>query len=96
MLKKLSVKAKMGIAFTVVLIFMAVVAIEAITGLGKVVNNAKEVVSAKNFDQEMTQRELDHVSWVSALRHNIEHSIHANISTDPEKRTRMIPRNEGI
>lgn len=85
MLKTLSVKLKLSLALAVTILFLAIVALFSLTGLGEVVTNAQEVLNGKDISFEMTQKETDHLRWAHNVRHNLAHKNHVGVETDPRQ-----------
>lgn len=63
----LSIAKKLGIGFGTVLLLLSFAAFWAVNGLEGVLDGSDYVVHADNLKWELTQREVDHLNWVSKL-----------------------------
>jgi len=85
--KHLKLSIKFTIGFGIVLLLLLIVGWRAITGIGGIVDNAKEVIDGNALRAEMMQREVDHLNWaaqVSALLTN-EKVTRLDVQTDPHR-----------
>lgn len=67
MWKNLTVGMKITIGMGIILLLLLVVGTISFTGMGKTVDNAKEVIYGNELDALITQREVDHLNWVKSL-----------------------------
>jgi len=67
MFKNLTIGKKLALGFGAVVAALAVVVILSFTGVGGIVTNAEEVIYGNQLDAEMTQKEVDHLNWVSKV-----------------------------
>jgi len=78
---------KISLGFGVTLAILAVVALWSTLGVGAIVQNANTVIQGNRLQQEMTQREVDHLNWakkvMSALCGN--ELAELTVETDPHR-----------
>ena len=67
MFKNLTIGKKLALGFTVVLVVLGAVVVLSFTGIGGIVENAKEVIYGNKLDGIMTQKEVDHLNWVNKV-----------------------------
>lgn len=67
MWKNMTVGMKITCGMGLVLVLLFAVGYISFTGMGKTVDNAKEVIYGNELDALMTQKEVDHLNWVKAL-----------------------------
>ncbi len=61
--KDIKIAKKLGLGFGLVLLLLGGVSYIALTGLRGVVDDAKEVIGARQLDGDLAQREVDHLNW---------------------------------
>lgn len=85
--KNLKVGKKIGIGFGAVLLLLVAGGILSFTGVGGIVDNAKEVIYGNELDSMMAQKEVDHLNWVSKLNALLtdETVTQLDIQTDDHK-----------
>ena len=66
-MKKLTLGIKFALGFGLLIIMMGVVAFWSFTGIKGIVENANQVISGNKLRGEITQREVDHLNWVSQV-----------------------------
>lgn len=67
MFNRLTVGKKLIYGFTVVLIVLCIVVGLSVSGIGGIVEDAKETIYGNQLDAIMTQREVDHLNWVAKV-----------------------------
>lgn len=85
--KNFNLAIKFTIGFGVVLLLLAFVGFEAITGIGGIVDDAGQVIDGNKLRAEMVQKEVDHLNWaakVNALL-NDEKVTHLEVQVDHKK-----------
>lgn len=65
--KNFGLKKKLLIAFGFVILFLVIVAIWAISGIGNIVDDAEEVIEGNKLRTEINQRYIDHLLWANEL-----------------------------
>ncbi len=58
---------KIGGAMGVVLLILAIVALWATVGIGRIVANANEVIEGNKLKGELSEREVDHLNWANKV-----------------------------
>ncbi|MBU1707846.1 CZB domain-containing protein [bacterium] len=83
----LTIGKRIGAISVLVLAFLAIVVFWSYNGLGKVVDNASEVISGKQLDGLLAQLEVDHLNWViTASEVLVEQQAHElGVQTDHHK-----------
>ena len=61
----LTVGKRIGLGFGAVLAALVAVVAFSFTGVGGIVDNAKDVIYGNTLDAAMTQKEVDHLNWVN-------------------------------
>ena len=67
MFRKMTLGKKLACGFGVVLAALALIVVLSFIGVGGIVTNAKEVIYGNQLDAVMTQKEVDHLNWVSKV-----------------------------
>ncbi len=67
MFQNMTLSKKLACGFGVVLAALAVIVVLSFVGVGGIVTNAKKVVYGNQLDAVMTQKEVDHLNWVSQV-----------------------------
>ena len=65
--KNLTIGKKIAVGFGVVLVLLTAVGLLSYTGVGSIVNNAKQVIEGNKLDGMLAQKEVDHLNWVSKV-----------------------------
>ncbi|MFH2065608.1 MAG: methyl-accepting chemotaxis protein [Pseudomonadota bacterium] len=65
--KDLTIGKKIAVGFGVVLVLLGIVGILNYTGVGDIVNNAKQVNEGNKLDGMLAQKEVDHLNWMSKV-----------------------------
>ena len=60
-------RKKFTVGFGLVLVLLFIVAFWAISGIGGIVNNAKEVIDGNALNGLLAQREVDHLNWTGKV-----------------------------
>jgi methyl-accepting chemotaxis protein len=66
-MKKKSLKARLINAFSIVLIFVFIVGVWAVFGIGEIINNAEQVIRGNELRGSMMQREVEHLNWANSV-----------------------------
>jgi methyl-accepting chemotaxis protein len=87
MFKNLTIGKRIGGGFGIVVFALLVVGLLSWTGVKSIVGNAQEVIVGNELDAIMTQKEVDHLNWVSQVQALLtdEHIHHLNVETDDHK-----------
>ncbi len=85
--KNLSLNAKIGGGFAVVVALLLTVTLWSVFGLGAVVSNASEVISGNKLSSSITQRHVDHLEWTCKVGDllNDDQVTELTVETDPHK-----------
>jgi methyl-accepting chemotaxis protein len=67
MTKNLTLGKKLACGFGVILAALALIVVLSFAGVGRIVTNAEEVIYGNQLDAVMTQKEVDHLNWVSKV-----------------------------
>ncbi len=67
MFRNMTIGKRLALGFSVVLLVLGGVVILSFSGVGGIVENAKEVIYGNELDATMTQKEVDHLNWVNQL-----------------------------
>ena len=65
--KKMTVGKRIMIGFGVVVLLLIALGILSYTGVGSIVNNAKEVIDGNMLDATLAQKEVDHLNWANKV-----------------------------
>ncbi len=71
-----------------VLVFLLTLAVFlSVTGVGRIVNNASEVISGNKLDGELAQKEVDHLNWINKVNAFLtdENVTNLDVQTDAKK-----------
>ena len=87
MFKNMTIGKKLALGFAVVLLVLGGIVIMSFTGVGGIVTNAQEVIYGNELDTVMTQKEVDHLNWVSKLNTLLtdENVTRLEVETDDHK-----------
>jgi methyl-accepting chemotaxis protein len=85
MARQSTIGRKLGVGFGSVLSVLCVVVILSFSGIGSIVENAKQVIYGNQLDGSMAQREIDHLNWASQLSTYLtdQKSTKLTVQTDP-------------
>ena len=86
-MKNLATWLKFTIGFGAVLLFLGIVALWSILGVGTIIENAEEVIHGNELRATLVQREVDHLNWageVNALLSD-KNVTTLEVETDPHK-----------
>ena len=61
--RNMGIGKKMGTGFGIVLILLAISGAMSFTGVGRIVDNAKETIDGNSINGMLSQREVDHLNW---------------------------------
>jgi len=61
--KQMTVGKRITIGFGVVTTLVFVVGLLSFTGVGRIVQNAGDVIQGNRLDGELAQKEADHLNW---------------------------------
>ena len=67
MFKNMTIGKKLAFGFSVVLLVLGSIVVMSFTGVGDIVNNAKEVIYGNTLDAMMAQKEVDHLNWAGKV-----------------------------
>lgn len=87
MFKNWTLNQKLAGGFSAVLLFLMVVAIVSILGLGGTVKNAEEVINGNKLKGNVTQKHVDHLTWAMQVGELLTNDdvTELNVQTDPHK-----------
>ena len=68
MRKQKTIKQRLAIAFGVVGVLLVAAGIFIYLGVGTIVHHGEEVIAGNELDNELAQREVDHLAWVHKVR----------------------------
>ncbi len=87
MFKNLKLGTKISLGFGMILTILAVVAIWSVIGINTVVKNAHMVIQGNKLQEEMTQREVDHLNWAKKVMGTLcrDDVTELSVETDPHK-----------
>ncbi len=85
--KNMTFGKKIAIGFGVVLILLTVVGLLSYTGVGRIVNNAGQVIDGNKLDGVLAQKEVDHLNWVAKVNALLTdtHVTNLEVETDYHK-----------
>ena len=85
--KNLKLPVKFAVGFGMVLVFLSVVALWSVFGIGGIVDNAKQVISGNHLAGMLAQKEVDHLNWANKLNTLLtdETVNHLSVETDHHK-----------
>lgn len=85
--KNIKLSRKFGVGFGLVLFFLVLVAGVAVYGIGSTIRNAEDVAELIGINDEIKQREVDHLNWAAAVSRLLtDDSItELKVQTDPHK-----------
>ncbi len=85
--KNLKIGQKLGTGFGIVLVLLSITGLLTYTGVGTIVDNAKEVISGNKLDGLLAQREVDHLNWANQVNALLTDSTVTtlNVQTDRHK-----------
>ncbi|MDH5297611.1 MAG: methyl-accepting chemotaxis protein [Desulfobulbaceae bacterium] len=82
-MQQTTIGKKIGLGFAAVLGLLALLAVISFLGIREIVGNAEEVISGNRINQELTQREVDHLNWVGKLSAVLlQEGAELNVETD--------------
>ena len=87
MLQNATIGRKLAFGFGVVVLALMLIVVLSFTGVGSIVSNAKEVIYGNQLDSVMTQKEVDHLNWVSKVNQLLtdENVTSLEVQTDDHK-----------
>jgi len=65
--KNLSIGQKQAFGFGAVILLLIILVISSFSGIGKIVSNAKEVITGNKLDGLLAQKEVDHLNWANQV-----------------------------
>jgi methyl-accepting chemotaxis protein len=65
--KNLSIGQKQATGFGAVILLLIILVISSFSGIGKIVSNAKEVITGNKLDGLLAQKEVDHLNWANEV-----------------------------
>jgi len=65
--KNLSIAQKQAAGFGAVIILLIILVVSSLSGIGKIVDNAKEVITGNRLDGSLAQKEVDHLNWANQV-----------------------------
>ncbi len=82
-----SIKKRIGLGFTAVLVLLTVVGAASLLGVSQIVGNAGEVIDGNKLKAEMVQREVDHLVWANQVSEliNNDQVTELTVETDPHR-----------
>jgi len=83
----LSVGKKQAAGFGAVIILLIILVFSSFSGIGKIVNNAKEVITGNKLDGVLAQKEVDHLNWANLVNELLtnDNVTQLNVETDPHQ-----------
>jgi methyl-accepting chemotaxis protein len=86
-MRQWTIGKKITVGFGLVLSALAVVAVIAVTGVGRIVHDAEGVITGNRLKADMLQREIDHLNWAMSVKDAAVNGgrTNAEIQTDPTK-----------
>ncbi|MHC4214733.1 MAG: methyl-accepting chemotaxis protein [Planctomycetota bacterium] len=87
MFRNMTIGKKLACGFGVMVVALAVIVVLSFTGVGGIVTNAEEVIYGNQLDAVMTQKEVDHLNWVSKVNQLLTDSsvTKLDVQTDDHK-----------
>jgi methyl-accepting chemotaxis protein len=87
MFRNMTIGKKLACGFGVMVVALAVIVVLSFTGVGSIVTNAEEVIYGNQLDTVMTQKEVDHLNWVSKVNQLLTDSsvTKLDVQTDDHK-----------
>ncbi len=78
---------KITTGFAAVLVLLAVVVVIGVTGVGRIVRDADDVIAGNQLKAELQQREIDHLNWALKVMTATQQGAASagDIQTDPTK-----------
>ncbi len=80
--KNLKVGKKISIGIGSVIALLVILSIFAVTGIGKIVEDGKEVAYGNNLTRMITEKEIDHLNWASALNKFLTDSSQTELNVE--------------
>jgi len=85
--KNLSISQKQGFGFGIVILLLIILVISSFSGIGKIVSNAKEVITGNKLNGLLAQKEVDHLNWANQVNELLTNDkvTQLNAETDHNK-----------
>ncbi|MDR9500966.1 MAG: CZB domain-containing protein, partial [Desulfurivibrionaceae bacterium] len=85
--KKMTIGKKIVCGYTIILTMLIAITAISYFGVGTILSNAHEVISGKELDKVLAQREVDHLHWAQAVNILLtdESVTTLNVQTDHKK-----------
>jgi methyl-accepting chemotaxis protein len=85
--KNMSIGQKQAAGFGAVILLLIILVISSFSGIGKIVSNAKEVITGNKLNGLFAQKELDHLNWANQVNELLtnENVMQLNVETDHNK-----------
>lgn len=85
--RDISVGAKLGLGFGLILVLLAVASVWAIVGVTQIVENAEEVIAGNELRALLIEREVDHLNWANGVSELLtDDDVHTlDVETDHTK-----------
>ena len=83
-LLNVKLKIKLLASYGIILLFLVIVALWAVSGINKIIENSNEVINSNKLRNEITAYNLEHIKWVNELnRFVLDNNISSlNIETN--------------
>jgi methyl-accepting chemotaxis protein len=83
----MTIGKKITLGFAMVLALLVLAGLLSYTGVGGLVNNAKEVIDGNRLDCTLAEKEIAHLNWVGKVNALLtdEKITQLNVQTDPKK-----------
>jgi methyl-accepting chemotaxis protein len=85
--KNLSVGQKQAAGFGAVIILLIVIVFSSFSGIGTILDHAKEVITGNKLDGFLAQKEVDHLNWANQVNELLtnDNVTQLNVEVDPHQ-----------
>jgi len=83
----LSIGQKQAVGFGAVIVLLIILVFSSFSGIGTIVDNAKEVITGNRLDGMLAQKEVDHLNWANQVNALLtDDSVsELNVETNPKQ-----------
>jgi len=82
--KNLSIAQKQATGFGAVIVLLIILVIFSFSGIGKIVSNAKEVITGNKLNGLLAQKEVDHLNWANQVNELLTNEKVTQLSVETE------------
>ena len=82
--KNLSIAQKQATGFGAVIILLIILVVFSFSGIGKIVSNAKEVITGNKLNGLLAQKEVDHLNWANQVNELLTNEKVSQLSVETD------------